>query len=134
MPSEGSALSQAFPHPHDFCAPALFNATQRERNQIRSGVILTGLQPWGSSGLPGNLRPLRPSAPRAQSRLHRGNPPEALRRLFPLLTHSCAGGARSRASVTRSALTGSQDTWLEIRPQTWAVNWEACRAWGTNRS
>lgn len=75
-----------------------------------------------------------PSAPGAQSCLHRGNPPEALRRLFPQLTHVCAGGAQSRASMTRSVLTGSQDTWLGIRPQTLAVSWETSRAQGAKGS
>lgn len=132
-PADGSALSQVFLHPNDFCAPAHADATHQERNQVRSGVILTGLQPWGSSRLPGTLRPLKAFCTQGPC-LHHGNPPEALRRLLPLLTHSRVGEAQSRASVTRSAPTGSQDTWLGIRPQTLVVSWEACRAQGANRS
>lgn len=36
--------------------------------------------------------------------------------------------AQSRASMTRSVLTGSQDTWPGVRQQTLAGNWKALRA------
>lgn len=37
-------------------------------------------------------------------------------------------GTQSRARVTRSVLTGSQDTWPGIRQQTLAASWEALGA------